>query len=554
MQRRLLILLLILACPATTAAQIATPEGVTLSPFPVLQAPSSFPSFPDGEGGMWSVFLGDQPGSAMYAQHIRDDGSWAEPCTPAAWRLTGDATQVNNLSAASDGLNGAVVTWFGVTPSDSTSPFIALRYLHLLGEGRVVQGMPDTGIVVSQIASAALVVSDGLGGAYVVWEELKGASNPDIYAQHYSYWGARLWTPVGSPSGIPVCAVVGIQRLRALHADGQGGAYVVWADMRAANSAPLYAARLDANGVCGSPWTTNGVRVTPLTAGIRIVGSSASPGGGLWLAWRDLGNANQVNGQHVAANGAFRWVATGALLATQTPLHADFAPGANGQAFFTWGGVDIRCQKIDSTGLRMWSTESQGRILVTSPYGSLDCHAVSDGANGQRLAWAHDNAGQNDILVLNVDATGAPRPGESPTGTVFAGTAANEMPVGWFHSAHGDPAIEWLEDGVLKIRRLPTASLGVDGAFDPNRVALAAPWPNPMRGSRFTLRFAAPAGAGRAEIFDTNGRRVAEREIWSTGGEQSLRWDSAARLSPGVYALRVTVAGRAASRRIVSLE
>lgn len=550
-QRRLVILLLILACPVPTAAQIATPEGVQLSPFPVLQAPSSYPSFSDGDG-MWTVFIGDHPGSALYAQHIRGDGSFAPPCTPAAWRLTGDATQVNSVSASGDGLDGAVVAWFGVTPTDSLSPFIALRYLHLLGEGEVVPGMPDTGLVVSHIASAAMVVDDALGGAYVVWEELKGASNPDIFAQHYSYWGTPLWTPLGSPSGVPVCAVVGIQRLRALHADGQGGAYVVWADMRAANSAPLYVARLEPDGVAGSPWTTNGVRVSPITPGIRIVGSSASPAGGLWLAWRDIGNLNQVNGQHVAPNAAFRWVATGALLATVTPVRGDFVPGPSGQAFFTWGGTDLRCSKLDSTGIRMWS-ESAGRVLVGPPYASLDCHAAPDGANGQRLAWAQDNSGQNDIRVLNVDATGAPRPGQSPTGSVFAGTAANEAPVAWFTSASGEPALEWLENGVLKIRRLPTTSLAVDPTFDPNGIALAAPYPNPVRGARFTLRFVAPAGAGRAELFDTGGRRVAEREIRSAGGEQSLRWDQP-KLPPGVYALRVSVAGRTASRRIVSLE
>lgn len=554
MQRRSLILLFILALPLPSAAQIATPEGVTLSPFPVLQAPTSFPSFPDGQGGMWSVFIGDHPGSALYAQHIYQDGAWAPPCTPAAWQLTDPATQVNNLSADKDGEGGAVVAWFGVSPTDSLSPFIALRYLHLLGEGQVVPTMPDTGIVVSRIASAALVVGDGSGGAYVVWEELKGASNPDIFAQHYSYGGASLWTPSGSPSGVPVCAVVGIQRLRALHSDGQGGAYVVWADMRAANSAPLYVAHLAPGGVSGAPWTTNGIRVTAITAGIRIVASAPSPAGGLWLAWRDISVLNQVNGQHVAANGVFRWVPTGAVLATVTPLRGDFVPGASGQSFFTWGGSDVRCSKLDSTGVRMWSSETSGRVLVSSPYGSLDCLAAPDGQNGQRLAWAFDNAGQNDVHVLNVDGTGAPRPGQPSNGQVFAGTLANEQPVGWFYSAAGEPALQWLEDGVLKIRRLPTTSLSVGSSFDPNGIALAAPSPHPVRGSRFTLRFAAPAGPGRAELFDMSGRRVAARELWSAGGEQSVRWDDAARMPPGVYALRLTVAGRTASRRIVHLD
>lgn len=552
MQRRLFILLFILAFPLPTAAQIATPEGVSLSPFPVLQLPASYPSFSDGGGGVWTAFIGDHPGSALYAQHILDDGAWASPFTAAGWRLTDPGTQVNGVAAGPDGMNGALFTWFGVTPTDSLSPFIALRFLHITGGGEIPPSMPDTGFVVSNIASAAMVVNDGLGGAYVVWEELKGASNPDLYAQHYSYWGWPTWTPSGSPSGVPVCSVVGIQRLRALHADGQGGAFVVWTDMRAANSSPLYVAHLGPDGVSGAPWTTNGIRVSPITPGIRIVASSVSPAGGLWLAWRDIAFSNQVNGQHIAVNGAFRWNALSAILATVAPTRADFVPGPSGQAFFTWGGNDLRCARLDSSGVRMWSFEPAGRILVDSPYGSFNLKAAPDGANGQWLAWTYDNAGQNDAHFLRVDGAGDPWPGQNPNGEVFAATPANEEPVGWFFSANGDPAIQWLEDGVLKIRRLPTTSLGVAPGFEAG-VALAAPFPHPLRGPGFTLRFSAPAGPAKVELFDTGGRRVAEREVWSTGGAQTVRWDEAARIPPGVYALRLSAAGKVASRRVVRL-
>jgi hypothetical protein len=260
-----------------------------------------------------------------------------------------------------------------------------------------------------------------------------------------------------------------------------------------------------------------------------------------------------VNGQHIAVNGAFRWAPTGSILATVTPVRADFVPGPSGQAFLTWGGNDLRCQRIDSTGARLWNLEPAGRVLVASPWGSLTSVASADGANGQWLAWGYDNAGQNDVHMLHVDPTGAPWPGQSPNGDLFAATPANETPVAWFMSPSGEPAIEWLEDGVLKIRRLPTTSLAVDPAFDPSGVALAAPLPHPLRGSGFTLRFAAPPGGARVELFDTSGRRVAAREFWSTGGAQSVRWDEVARIPPGVYALRLTSAGRVASRRVVSL-
>src|ERR1041385_1170318 len=212
------LVLCILALAPTASAQIAMPEGVALSPFPVLQSPVEYTTFDDGGGGIWAVFLGAQSGSGLYVQHIRADGSFENDFSAAARWYAKSGTLVNNISSAPDGIGGVVVNWFGVNAKDSTSQYLALRFTHILNDGSIPgTTIPDTGIVVSTIASAAMVIGDGQGGAYVVWEELKGPSNPDLYAQHYDYWGHPMWTPLGSPTGIPVCAVVGLQRLRAIH-------------------------------------------------------------------------------------------------------------------------------------------------------------------------------------------------------------------------------------------------------------------------------------------------------------------------------------------------
>ena len=71
---RLVFCILAFARPAS--AQIAMPDGVALSPFPVLQSPAAYTTYGDGDGGVWAVFLGAQSGSALYAQHIRNDGSF----------------------------------------------------------------------------------------------------------------------------------------------------------------------------------------------------------------------------------------------------------------------------------------------------------------------------------------------------------------------------------------------------------------------------------------------------------------------------------------------
>src|SRR5262252_11073363 len=140
------------------------PGGVALSPFPVLASPAEYTTFDDTGGGVWSVFLGAQSGSGLYAQHIRSDGSFESEFSAAGRRYANSGTLVNNFSAAPDGVGGVVMTWFGVNARDSTSQYLALRFKHLQSDGTIPATIPDSGTVVSTIASAAMVAGDGLGG------------------------------------------------------------------------------------------------------------------------------------------------------------------------------------------------------------------------------------------------------------------------------------------------------------------------------------------------------------------------------------------------------
>jgi hypothetical protein len=542
----------ILAFTSAASAQIAMPEGVALSPFPVLQSPAGYTTFADVEGGVWAVFLGAAPGSALYAQHVRSDGSYYPGFNANARTYANRGTLVNNLSASPDGLGGMALSWFGVNAKDSTSQVVALRYLHVLDDGSLPLGsVPDTGIVVSTIASAAIVVGDGNGGAYVVWEELKGASNPDIFAQHYDWFGNATWTPSGSPTGRPVCAVVGIQHLRALVADGSGGAYAVWADSRSGTTVPLYVSHLSSDGVDGAPWTTNGVRVTPVSAGVRIVGSSVTPAGGLWLAWRDIGIPNQFNAQQVGSDASIQWTALGAIVATVSPPRAEFVPAANGHVFVTWGGSDIRCSRLDAAGTRVWTADFAGRVLVATPSGSLVTHVATDGAGGQRVAWSMDAGGQSDVYVLDVDGAGAPEDGQLPGGELIEGDLTPEDPVAWFDNTSQSPLIEWLENGQLRVRRLLASTTGIEPPLERGPIALAPPSPNPQRGDAMLVRFTAPAGEAALRLYDLGGRLVREQHADSQGGSQSLTLGGLAALAPGVYTLRLEAAGFSRSRRVV---
>jgi len=552
--RRTLLLLLLctLASSESTAAPIDLPEGIPLSPMAVLQQPASYVTFGDRYDGTWAVFVGAAAGSGLYAQHILSDGTYAAGFGPQAHQIANDNTLVNAMTATPDGMGGAIVMWFGVNPMDPASSFLALRCQHLDPEGR--NQYPDSGIVVSSIASAALAVGDGLGGVYVVWEELKGVSNPDIVAQRYGYAGTPLWAPSGSPTGRNVCALVGLQRLRALHDDGAGGAYVVWADGRTPGTSPLYAMRLTPAGVASAPWTANGVRVSPATSGIRIAGSATSPAGGLWLAWRDINIANQLMGQHLSDAGGAMWGSAGTVVTSTSPVRVEFVPASAGDVFVTWSTtVDIRCSRLTPAGARLWP-ELTGRVLVTPASGALNMHAYPDGAGGQRLLWSFDNAGQSDMNLIHFDGAGSPWVGEPAQGVPIAATIDPEDPVALIDGSSGSRLVEWISAGVLRVRRLAIGSLAVGAGGRPHALVLGSPWPNPLRAGPLTVQFSAPAGALRLELFDTAGRRVLVRALQSNGAPQTLVLEDSARLAPGVYELRLDGANDSVSRRFVRLD
>lgn len=120
-----------------------------------------------------------------------------------------------------------------------------------------------------------------------------------------------------------------------------------------------------------------------------------------------------------------------------------------------------------------------------------------------------------------------------------------------------EPATGWLyvasiiDDRVRRIRWSPTADVAPDG----DALALGAPWPNPAPdGTSVLLTLARPAAVS-FEVTDLAGRIVwsAPRDVRPAGATR-LAWNGrdgdGARVTPGLYFLRVAVDGRASVRRV----
>ena len=98
---------------------------------------------------------------------------------------------------------------------------------------------------------------DGEGGAVITWWDSRNATPPfpsipgagDIYAQRLDASGKVLWPA----TGVAVCTAQQQQQWPRVVSDRVGGAYVVWDDARAGNH-DVFASRISAAGIAaGAP-------------------------------------------------------------------------------------------------------------------------------------------------------------------------------------------------------------------------------------------------------------------------------------------------------------
>ena len=139
------------------------------------------------------------------------------------------------------------------------------------------------------------LVSDGQHGAIVIWKDERGFVAKDIYAQRLDGDGNPLWTN----DGVPVCTAANVQDHAALVSDGLGGAFIVWQDARAGGSDywDIYVQRLNANGM--PQWSGNGLPVCTAGGDQQWPGIVTDGNGGAIIAWQDSRNPGRGRSGHI---------------------------------------------------------------------------------------------------------------------------------------------------------------------------------------------------------------------------------------------------------------
>jgi hypothetical protein len=262
--------------------------------------------------------------------------------------------------------------------------------------------------------SEPAIVSDGVGGAIVAWQDYRSGVYPDIYAQRVNASGAPQWPA----DGVALCTADNPQAFPVIVSDGAGGAIVTWADARNGTNSDIYARRVDASGT--PQWADNGIAISSAANNQRYPAIVADGSGGAIITWSDArsGNNADIYAQRVSASGASRWTADGVAVCTAADKqqYPSIVSDGVGGAIITWSddrsgtNTDIYAQRMNTSGSAQWLTDG---VALCATAGDQNYPKVtSDGAGGAIAAWSDYRSGNSDIYAQWVNASGTPRWGD----------------------------------------------------------------------------------------------------------------------------------------------
>ena len=261
--------------------------------------------------------------------------------------------------------------------------------------------------------SAPEIASDGEGGAVIVWAELRAGTGYDIVAQRVDAWGRPVW----AATGVVLCNAGLDQQKPQVVSDGAGGAIAVWEDGRNADL-DIFAQRVSAQGT--PMWTANGVAVCVLTSFQQAPRLVRDGGNGAIITWEDIRpspSAWDIYAQRINGSGIAQWVINGNLVCGD--VGGQYQPrittdGAGG-AIIAWEHevsfqFDVRAQRIGAGGNVMWGTGYVGIPVCANGTNQDQITIASDGGGGAILAWRDQRTGVSNatIFARRITADGTP--------------------------------------------------------------------------------------------------------------------------------------------------
>jgi hypothetical protein len=377
--------------------------------FPEMNLPTLCEVISDGEGGVICVFtvyseLNDYD---IHAQRIDENGN-------ALWSSDGVAVCTAPHSqtkprCVSDGSGGAIIAW------EDDRSYIEQTYVQRVsGEGACL--WDEDGIHVSQDYDDALspmVVEDGAGGAIIVWQDDRGWTDWDIYAQRIGADGTFYWE-VG---GVPICVESNRQTDPKIISTKAHGAIIMWEDWSDGVEYPsIYAQKVNPQG---NIMLDYGGALICTMAHYYFDWNLISDGSdGAILTWSKITAPAEVNvfAQRMDSDGNILWGSDGVAVGGMTgdEVNPAIVAGGNGGAIIVWRDSsmldwELYAQRVDENGNTLWATSGIS-LCCEAQFGGSEPAIASNGDGGIIAAWhdvRHIYVSDHDIYAQIIDADGA---------------------------------------------------------------------------------------------------------------------------------------------------
>jgi hypothetical protein len=258
-----------------------------------------------------------------------------------------------------------------------------------------------------------VIVADGFGGAIIAWVDVVAYPKCNVYCQRVGVDGNRLWPAEGVALNENISAHSPVN----IASDGSGGAFVTWKDVRSDEAGDIYLVRVTSEGSITPDWPQNGKAICT-GSGEQSGASIGSDGsGGAILTWKDKRNGTDydIYAQRVRGDGGLHWESGEQCICDMTKDQDQVKLWSDGDqgAIIVWrdrrGGsyTDIYAQRIDSSGEVLWAP--QGQIICGAAGNQEDPRLVNDGADGAIFTWKdhRNNPYDWDIYAQRVNSSGS---------------------------------------------------------------------------------------------------------------------------------------------------
>jgi len=194
----------------------------------------------DSKGGAFIVWADNRNNilkADIYAQRINSFGYllWNSQDVAVCTNYADQA----NPSTVADGNGGLIIAW-----DDSINGNRDIYAQKLDSSGNIKWALNGVPVVVKTGKQKDVkIVTDGSGGAIAVWADSNNGYW-DIYAQRINSSGVQIWIN----GGVPICTAVMNQKNPRILSDGLGGAFITWQDKRNGVDYNIYAQHINANG------------------------------------------------------------------------------------------------------------------------------------------------------------------------------------------------------------------------------------------------------------------------------------------------------------------